>query len=134
MCDLFFFSSRRRHTRCALVTGVQTCALPISSPRYSFRRFELLPDAETRLAAREAAATAVLDANRAAGRRVAVAESCTGGMVCAALTDIAGSSDVFSGGFLTYSADAKKTHPEVTGQIHEHFGTETPATAWPMHD
>src|SRR3546814_1679658 len=30
MCVLFFFSSRRRHTRCALVTGVQTCALPIS--------------------------------------------------------------------------------------------------------
>src|SRR3546814_7050307 len=29
MCALFFFSSRRRHTRCALVTGVQTCALPI---------------------------------------------------------------------------------------------------------
>src|SRR3546814_1377583 len=32
LCDVlvFFFSSRRRHTRCALVTGVQTCALPIS--------------------------------------------------------------------------------------------------------
>src|SRR3546814_5582815 len=29
MCECFFFSSRRRHTRCALVTGVQTCALPI---------------------------------------------------------------------------------------------------------
>src|SRR3546814_7659830 len=29
----FFYSSRRRHTRCALVTGVQTCALPICSPR-----------------------------------------------------------------------------------------------------
>src|SRR3546814_11821663 len=29
---VFFFSSRRRHTRCALVTGVQTCALPISAP------------------------------------------------------------------------------------------------------
>src|SRR3546814_7329904 len=28
---IFFFSSRRRHTRCALVTGVQTCALPISA-------------------------------------------------------------------------------------------------------
>src|SRR3546814_5821775 len=28
--EIFFFSSRRRHTRCALVTGVQTCALPIS--------------------------------------------------------------------------------------------------------
>src|SRR3546814_15389636 len=34
MFVFFFFSSRRRHTRCALVTGVQTCALPIStSPR-----------------------------------------------------------------------------------------------------
>src|SRR3546814_5996802 len=37
----FFFSSRRRHTRCALVTGVQTCALPIlgpdhAEPQYSF--------------------------------------------------------------------------------------------------
>src|SRR3546814_18105861 len=38
MIDLwvFFFSSRRRHTRCALVTGVQTCALPISAGQ-SFR-------------------------------------------------------------------------------------------------
>src|SRR3546814_2858372 len=32
MFVVFFFSSRRRHTRCALVTGVQTCALPISVP------------------------------------------------------------------------------------------------------
>src|SRR3546814_8625458 len=31
LSSLFFFSSRRRHTRCALVTGVQTCALPISA-------------------------------------------------------------------------------------------------------
>src|SRR3546814_1429004 len=31
-CLYFFFSSRRRHTRCALVTGVQTCALPIFRP------------------------------------------------------------------------------------------------------
>src|SRR3546814_3230231 len=30
----FFFSSRRRHTSCALVTGVQTCALPIFPPRH----------------------------------------------------------------------------------------------------
>src|SRR3546814_1693390 len=30
LLSVFFFSSRRRHTRCALVTGVQTCALPIS--------------------------------------------------------------------------------------------------------
>src|SRR3546814_16275108 len=36
MCVDFFFSSRRRHTRCALVTGVQTCALPISLIATSF--------------------------------------------------------------------------------------------------
>src|SRR3546814_19945026 len=37
--DFFFFSSRRRHTRCALVTGGQTCALPISrSPSGSSRK------------------------------------------------------------------------------------------------
>src|SRR3546814_13705476 len=36
----FFFSSRRRHTRCALVTGVQTCALPISADRSSRRTAE----------------------------------------------------------------------------------------------
>src|SRR3546814_11588 len=34
MIIVFFFSSRRRHTRCALVTGVQTCALPISELRF----------------------------------------------------------------------------------------------------
>src|SRR3546814_12501462 len=33
VCFYFFFSSRRRHTRCALVTGVQTCALPIYEKR-----------------------------------------------------------------------------------------------------
>src|SRR3546814_3460702 len=33
MSSIFFFSSRRRHTRCALVTGVQTCALPIFDRR-----------------------------------------------------------------------------------------------------
>src|SRR3546814_1282358 len=36
----FFFSSRRRHTRCALVTGVQTCALPIFSDAVSRRSFD----------------------------------------------------------------------------------------------
>src|SRR3546814_5114395 len=36
----FFFSSRRRHTRCALVTGVQTCALPIYTRNTSARRQE----------------------------------------------------------------------------------------------
>src|SRR3546814_5978485 len=36
---VFFFSSRRRHTRCALVTGVQTCALPIYRTRLFLRRY-----------------------------------------------------------------------------------------------
>src|SRR3546814_4209562 len=36
LLGLLFFSSRRRHTRCALVTGVQTCALPISSLKQAF--------------------------------------------------------------------------------------------------
>src|SRR3546814_14298567 len=38
MLILFFFSSRRRHTRCALVTGVQTCALPILAEQAPLRR------------------------------------------------------------------------------------------------
>src|SRR3546814_5382566 len=42
----FFFSSRRRHTRCALVTGVQTCALPISWGGGSFSRAEHKTDGE----------------------------------------------------------------------------------------
>src|SRR3546814_1561935 len=37
----FFFSSRRRHTRCALVTGVQTCALPIFFGMNYYRAFDL---------------------------------------------------------------------------------------------
>src|SRR3546814_19844567 len=40
----FFFSSRRRHTRCALVTGVQTCALPISRRTPGPRRDNLCVD------------------------------------------------------------------------------------------
>ncbi|MFM2390380.1 MAG: nicotinamide-nucleotide amidohydrolase PncC [Pseudomonadota bacterium] len=50
---------------------------------------------------------AILTAARAKGIRVATAESCTGGMVAVALTDIAGSSDVFDRGFVTYSNAAK---------------------------
>lgn len=54
-----------------------------------------------------ASAAAVLDACRARGWRVATAESCTGGMVAALLTEIAGSSDVVERGFVTYSNEAK---------------------------
>jgi len=87
---------------------------------------------ETRLAARDDLATSVLANNRAAGRRVAVAESCTGGMVSAALTDIAGSSDVFSAGFITYSGHAKQSQLDVSSEILETLGEVSLATAWAM--
>src|SRR3546814_10722213 len=46
----FFFSSRRRHTRCALVTGVQTCALPISEFRvYAYRNDKPVAPAQVQL-------------------------------------------------------------------------------------
>ena len=53
-------------------------------------------------------ATDVLEALRRRGWKLATAESCTGGMIAAALTDVAGSSDVFERGFVTYS-NASKT-------------------------
>src|SRR5579859_645072 len=75
-------------------------------PCYSMRRTRsggcFLADASLRMLA-----TAVLDACRAKRLRLATAESCTGGMVAAALTDIAGSSDVVERGFVTYSNEAK---------------------------
>src|SRR3546814_14367382 len=50
---LFFFSSRRRHTRCALVTGVQTCALPISDlPAHRWLNF-IYAEMLTRLSVRD---------------------------------------------------------------------------------
>lgn len=49
----------------------------------------------------------VLSLARAAGVMIATAESCTGGMIAAALTDVPGSSDVFDRGFVTYSNAAK---------------------------
>lgn len=52
-------------------------------------------------------AAETLAAARARGWRIATAESCTGGMVSAALTDVAGSSDVFERGFVTYTNTAK---------------------------
>ncbi|NJC33486.1 nicotinamide-nucleotide amidase [Sphingomonas jejuensis] len=77
-------------------------------------------------------ARAVLDANRAAGRCIAVAESCTGGLVAAALTEIAGSSDVFMCGFVTYSDSAKRQALGVAGNVIETFGAVSIATAWAM--
>src|SRR3546814_1322910 len=47
---IFFFSSRRRHTRCALVTGVQTCALPIFEPLFDHPPRQLEPATRGRVA------------------------------------------------------------------------------------
>ena len=74
----------------------------------------------------------VIAANRAAGRRIAVAESCTGGLVCAALTEIAGCSDVFEAGYVTYSNAAKTGALKVSGDVIDTFGAVSIAAAWAM--
>lgn len=79
-----------------------------------------------------ALAEIVLAENRAAGRCVAVAESCTGGLVSAALTEIAGSSDVFDRGFITYSNAAKQEMLGVSEDVITTFGAVSVATAWAM--
>jgi nicotinamide-nucleotide amidase len=74
----------------------------------------------------------VLAANRAAGRTIAVAESCTGGLVAAALTEHAGSSDVFSASVVSYSNASKIALLNVGNDIVETFGAVSVATAWAM--
>lgn len=92
----------------------------------SERRDTILPD-ELVEKARQ-----VIVANRAAGRRIAVAESCTAGLICAALTEIAGSSDVFEAGLVTYADEAKIDLLKVSPDILETFGAVSIATAWAM--
>ena len=69
----------------------------------------------------------VLDGFRAEGLKIATAESCTGGLIAALLTSIAGSSDVFERGFVTYSNEAKAqaigVDPEL---IREHGAVSAP--------
>jgi len=72
----------------------------------------------------------VLELFRARGLMIATAESCTGGLVAAALTDIAGSSDVFDRGFVTYSNAAKEAMlavPAATLKRHGAVSSETAA-------
>jgi nicotinamide-nucleotide amidase len=78
------------------------------------------------------AARKVLEANRALGRRIAVAESCTGGLVSAALTELPGSSDVFEAGLVTYSNEAKMDVLKVSIDVLETFGSVSIAVAWSM--
>jgi nicotinamide-nucleotide amidase len=78
------------------------------------------------------AARRVVETNRAAGRTVAIAESCTGGLVSAAITEIPGSSDILIAGFVTYSNDAKAKQLKVSRDVLDTFGAVSVATAWSM--
>jgi len=86
----------------------------------------LLPDDITELAAR------VVADNRKAGRMVVTAESCTGGLVAGAITEIAGSSAVLDRGFVTYSNEAKMEALGVASDIIETFGAVSIACVWAM--
>ena len=75
-------------------------------------------------------AAQVLDLCRGRGLKVATAESCTGGLVAGALTEIAGSSDVVDRGFVTYSNEAKEAMlgvPPATLKRHGAVSAETAA-------
>lgn len=79
-----------------------------------------------------ALARRVVKANAAIGRKIALAESCTGGLVSAALTEIAGSSVVLDRGFVTYSNESKHETLDVPMDIIDAFGAVSVATAWAM--
>src|SRR5215469_5956251 len=78
------------------------------------------------------AARALLDLCRAKKLTIATAESCTGGLVAATLTEIAGSSDVFDRGFVTYSNDAKTAMLGVDSELIKAFGAVSRETAAAM--
>ena len=67
-------------------------------------------------------ASTLLELYRAKRLRIATVESCTGGMIAAAITDIAGSSDVFDRGFVTYSNEAKTQLVGVPAELIAHHG------------
>ena len=78
------------------------------------------------------AARRVVAANKALGRKFALAESCTGGLVSAAITEIPGSSEVLLGGFVTYSNESKHALVKVSHDVLDTFGAVSIATAWQM--
>ncbi len=80
----------------------------------------------------EAAATALLDLCKAKKLMVATAESCTGGLVAGALTDIAGSSAVVDRGFVTYTNAAKHQMLGVPHETIERHGAVSRETAEAM--
>jgi nicotinamide-nucleotide amidase len=77
-------------------------------------------------------ARALLDLCRTKGLKIAAAESCTGGLLAATLTEIAGSSDVFERGFVTYSNEAKQAMVGVTPATLASHGAVSRETAEAM--
>ena len=75
---------------------------------------------------------ALLDAARAKGARIATAESCTGGLLAGAITAVAGSSDVFDRGFVTYSNAAKTDMLGVGAPVIERHGAVSEEVAREM--
>ena len=78
------------------------------------------------------AARSLLDLCRQRGLKIATAESCTGGLLAAALTEIPGSSDVIDRGFVTYSNAAKQEMLGVPATTLENFGAVSRQTAEAM--
>jgi nicotinamide-nucleotide amidase len=74
----------------------------------------------------------VVEENEAAGRKIVLAESCTGGLVAAAITEIAGSSAVLDRGFVTYSNEAKRDTLGVADDILDAFGAVSVACVYAM--
>lgn len=87
---------------------------------------QILPEQIVDLARR------VVEENRAAGRKIALAESCTGGLVAAALTEIPGSSDVLDRSIVSYSNQAKLDCLGVSESIIEAFGAVSIACVYAM--
>ena len=75
---------------------------------------------------------ALLQAARYWGVKIATAESCTGGLIAGALTDVAGSSDVFERGFVTYSNAAKREMLGVQAETLEAYGAVSEQVAREM--
>lgn len=86
----------------------------------------MLPSEVTALARR------VVEENAAAGRTIALAESCTGGLVAAAITEVPGSSAVLDRSYVTYSNQAKMDCLGVSSDIIDAFGAVSVACVYAM--
>jgi len=77
-------------------------------------------------------ASSLLEAARQRGLTIATAESCTGGLVSGALTSVAGSSDVFDRGFVTYTNEAKQQQLGVSAKSLDNMGAVSEAVVKEM--